>query len=156
LHLQILTRIIPTQLIFLKEKAIYQDAKHLTFDFIEPSKIEVYTDKNIISKILFQFVSNAIAHTKNGMISIGVETIDSQIKFFVKDTGIGIERQKIKIIFSAFRQGSENNLTRGNGLGLAIANHLAKLLNEEIGVESTLKKGSTFWLAIPNVNKADS
>ncbi|MBI9055418.1 MAG: tetratricopeptide repeat protein [Bacteroidales bacterium] len=142
--------------IFLKEKAIYQDAKHLTFDFIETSNIEVYTDKNIISKILFQFVSNAIAHTKNGMISIGVETIDSQIKFFVKDTGIGIEQQKIKIIFSAFRQGSENNLTRGNGLGLAIANHLAKLLNGEIGVESTLKKGSTFWLAIPNVNKADS
>ncbi|MBQ1885076.1 MAG: hypothetical protein II165_08690, partial [Bacteroidales bacterium] len=78
-------------------------------------------------------------------------TVGSQIAFFISDTGIGIAKEKISVIFERFRQGDEGAARQygGNGLGLSIANELVKQMGGRIEVQSTENVGSTFTFYIP-------
>jgi PAS domain S-box-containing protein len=115
----------------------------------EPVFIE--SDQSKLNQVLANFVSNAIKFTEEGTIELGVEVLHNQLKFYVADTGIGIEPEFQSYVFKRFRQ-VENAYTRkygGNGLGLAISKHLIQLLGGEIGFDSTYQKGSTFYFLLP-------
>lgn len=112
-------------------------------------------DDNRIKQILLNLISNAIKFTKDGDVSINFEclnlkTSSALIKVSIQDTGIGIEKNIRKTLFEKFTQ-ADSSTTRkygGTGLGLAICKHLIELMNGEIGVESTLNIGSTFWFTL--------
>lgn len=117
----------------------------------------VYTDSLCISQIFKKLITNAVTFTNEGKIVIGAyikpksKTKPTQIAFYISDTGIGIAKDKIDVIFERFRQGDEGAARQygGNGLGLSIANELVKQMGGQIEVESTENVGSTFTFYIP-------
>ena len=105
-----------------------------------------------IKQVLLNLVSNAIKFTAQGEITLSItvaldEPTHQQLKFAVKDTGIGINKAALSNLFDHFTQ-ADSTTTRkygGTGLGLAISKKLVELMEGTIGVESTEGKGSTFW-----------
>ncbi len=111
------------------------------------------TDAGKIQQILENYMSNAVNFTpEQGKIVLRAVMLDDKtVRFSVTDTGCGIAEQDKEKIFQKFGQ-LGNPLTRqstGTGLGLAISKELADLLAGQVGFESRLDKGSTFWLDIP-------
>ncbi|MEM7714711.1 MAG: ATP-binding protein, partial [Cyanobacteria bacterium P01_A01_bin.68] len=87
-----------------------------------------------------------------GKVDVIVNEIsDETITISVRDTGIGIESEKLEYIFEPFRQANQTHSRRhsGTGLGLAITDSLMKMMKGSISVESELGKGSKFWLELP-------
>jgi signal transduction histidine kinase/DNA-binding response OmpR family regulator len=121
--------------------------------FIDPMiPKELYADALRIKQILSNFLSNAIKFTpNNGLISVIVTCHNKMLKISVHDNGMGIEEKDIKNIFTAFAQAqySEFKNSGGTGLGLSICHQLTQHMSGHIGVESELRKGSTFWVEIP-------
>lgn len=119
----------------------------------EIARIE--TDYDKLNSILTNLVKNAIKYTSAGRIDFGYRMNRNQIEFFVKDTGIGIEKNRQQIIFDRFVQ-ADLSLSRpyeGAGLGLSIAKGYTRILGGDIWVESELHKGSKFYVTIPIKNK---
>ena len=117
-----------------------------------PSQIE--TDKLRLEQILKNLLSNALKFTSAGSVSLtirGLRDNNSFVSFVVKDTGIGISKEKQELIFEAFQQadGSTRRKYGGTGLGLSISRELAKLLGGEIKVSSEPGSGSEFTVYIP-------
>jgi len=116
------------------------------------------TDLLRIRQILSNLIGNALKFTEKGNIEIGYRIDESKsktyIEFYVKDTGIGIPKNKQKLIFDRFRQIDESRTRRfgGTGLGLSISKRLVEVLGGSIWVESESKKGSTFYFALPLEN----
>ncbi|MBN2214729.1 MAG: response regulator [Bacteroidales bacterium] len=114
----------------------------------------INSDKLRIEQILTNFLSNAYKFTDEGEIELGYEMgRNNTLVFYVRDTGIGIEKDKHKIIFEHFRQVSvsQSRIYGGTGLGLSISRGLAEKLGGSIWVESEINKGSTFYLKIPYI-----
>ncbi|MCX6237455.1 MAG: PAS domain S-box protein [Bacteroidia bacterium] len=112
----------------------------------------VTADRSKINQVLTNLFKNAVKFTHKGTIEFGY-TIEheSNLVFYIKDSGIGIPLEKQSIIFDYFRQG-DDSFTRtygGIGIGLAISQKIAKILNGELKVVSEPGKGSTFSLSIP-------
>ncbi|MEF3696381.1 ATP-binding protein [Desulfolutivibrio sp.] len=123
-------------------------------------------DPDRLRQVLVNLVGNAVKFTGQGEVVFwaepwsgdGVSSRDADrgdapgwVKFFVRDTGIGIPPEKIDVIFDPFRQ-ADGSITRkygGTGLGLAICKQLVERMGGEIGVESTPGKGSTFFFTLP-------
>ncbi len=117
-----------------------------------PARIE--TDKMRLEQILKNLISNALKFTARGHIAIQVSRTvnrDSFVTFSVRDTGIGIAKEKQQLIFEAFQQadGSTRRNYGGTGLGLSISRELSRLLGGEIQVESEPGKGSAFMIHLP-------
>jgi signal transduction histidine kinase/CheY-like chemotaxis protein len=117
-----------------------------------PSQIE--TDKMRLEQVLKNLLSNALKFTSQGSVQLNIARLkdnNSFISFSVKDTGIGIPKEKQALIFEAFQQadGSTRRKYGGTGLGLSISRELTKLLGGEIKVSSELEKGSEFTIYIP-------
>ena len=126
--------------------------KNIDFKTIYDKNITyVYGDKNRVKQIIKNFLSNSIKFTKNGQIELKIVDNDQFVNISVIDNGIGIEKDKLPIIFDRFKQvdGSTVRKYGGSGLGLSISNEIAKILNAEIFVDSIIKKGSTFTLKLP-------
>lgn len=122
-----------------------------------PAQIE--TDKLRLEQIIRNLLSNALKFTSKGFVSLNIaNTFDKKdhITITVKDTGIGIPKDKQQLIFEAFQQadGSTRRRYGGTGLGLSISRQLAKLLKGDIELTSTEGKGSEFVLTIPTSKKA--
>jgi PAS domain S-box-containing protein len=108
-----------------------------------------------LHQIILNLVSNAVKFTSKGTISVSVRLLSQDdkkvnIEFSISDTGIGIEKSKLKKIFENFQQASSgtSRLFGGTGLGLAIVKHLVEAQNGEISVISKIGEGSTFSFAL--------
>ncbi|APS39592.1 LytS/YhcK type 5TM receptor domain-containing protein [Salegentibacter sp. T436] len=111
----------------------------------------LYTDKNMLTSIFINLLSNANKFTADGIIEFGSLDEHGNIVFYVKDNGIGIPENRIGVIFDRFVQ-ADSSLSRpheGSGLGLSIAKAYAEMLGGNIWVESEEDKGSTFYFSIP-------
>lgn len=115
----------------------------------------INTDSSKLKQILINLLKNALKFTNEGQIRYGYSIDTDQdkpmLKFFVEDTGIGIQKDKQEFIFDIFRQ-VEDSHTRefgGTGIGLSISKKLTKLLGGSIWLESEEGKGSTFYFTIP-------
>jgi signal transduction histidine kinase/DNA-binding response OmpR family regulator/CHASE3 domain sensor protein len=117
------------------------------------------TDKMRLEQILKNLLSNAFKFTTEGEVSLLLSTDQKHktITFKVKDTGIGIAKDKMNMVFEAFQQadGSTRRKFGGTGLGLSISRELAKLLGGNISLESEENVGSEFALTIP-INFSDN
>ena len=115
----------------------------------------VIADQTRLLQVLSNLTSNAIKFTENGAIKIEATLLSKRGKFNrirvgVQDSGIGISTQNINLLFNSFSQvdTSSRKSFGGTGLGLAISKELASLMKGEIGVESTVGMGSTFWFTV--------
>lgn len=121
----------------------------------------VFADENRLRQILFNIIDNAIKYTKEGTIEIFAEQRDQMVVVSVKDTGIGIENEKIDKIFNAYEQSElARQENKGVGLGLSITKQLVEMQGGHIWVESDLGQGSTFSFSLPvdegNIEKKNS
>lgn len=112
------------------------------------------TDRNRLTQILTNLLNNAIKHTNAGHIRFGYTLQDSQVCFFVEDTGEGIPNDQLERIFSRFVQLS--SWSKGVGLGLAISRGLTEKMGGRIDVESVVGQGSVFRVTLPVKRPAHS
>ncbi len=108
----------------------------------------LHTDGEMLQKVVSHLVDNSVKFTKEGSVTLGFELINNEIEIFVKDTGVGIEKDAQEHIYKSFIQ-EDNSLTRGHegsGLGLSIAKGMMQLLGGEIRLESTKNVGTTVFL----------
>lgn len=115
----------------------------------------IYTDKEKLFQIFTNLILNAFKFTHEGEVSFGmVNSNDKEyFQFFVKDTGIGIRKEKQKDIFNRFHK--EDDFKEGTGLGLSISATLVFHLGGKIWLESVSGKGTTFYFIIPRIKKED-
>lgn len=127
--------------------------KELNFKTVSQESQKIYYgDPNRITQILINLINNAIKFTDSGTITVEVKNIsNTHVKFSVKDTGIGIDEQSLKKLFTPFYQvdGSSSRRYGGTGLGLSICKQLVELMNGEIEVKSEIDVGSEFNFIIP-------
>jgi signal transduction histidine kinase len=127
----------------------------IEFKFIPGFKDETFgimTDQLRLRQILERLLDNAIKYTEKGHIHFGYEKNENLIRFFVTDTGVGLNEEQKEYMFKLFGKVGEKDkekLYSGTGLGLSISQRLVALLNGKIGVESELGKGSTFYFDLP-------
>ncbi len=113
---------------------------------------DIYTDDNRIKQIVKNLLSNSIKFVKeDGEVNFIVKDDGKNVKVYVKDNGIGIERNKLQHIFDRFKQadGSTTRKYGGTGLGLAICKELLSLLGGEIDVKSRVDVGTIFSIVFP-------
>jgi len=120
-------------------------------------KAIVVTDREKLFAILTNLVKNAIKYSNEGTIEFGCGENGSALKFFVRDTGIGIPKDRQHAIFDRFVQADieDRDASQGAGLGLAICKAYVEMLGGEIWVESEKGKGSSFYFTIPFVVKSE-
>ena len=113
----------------------------------------IKADPTRLRQILLNLVGNAVKFTDSGEVQLTCSTdaAKSLLRFEVSDTGIGIAPEALETLFEAFIQ-ADNSISRsyqGTGLGLSICKRLVELMGGEIGAESTLGSGSSFWFTLP-------
>ncbi|MCC9599279.1 HAMP domain-containing protein [Stieleria sp. JC731] len=139
------------------------EEKHISLATEIPEQLQpAYQDPNKLGQIINNLLSNAIKFTpEGGKVTVRVVDLSGglssgRFRMLVIDTGVGIADEDQSVIFQKFRQSRKvldgEGLTRefsGTGLGLSIVKELAKLLGGEVGFESELGRGSTFWVELP-------
>lgn len=140
-----------------KKDSVYIKSINLRFQpGIERPSFTIYTDPLRLHQILSNLIDNALKFTHQGFVEFGYSLEEESglpiIKFYVKDSGIGLTSEQQKQIFTRFTkiENDKNKLYRGTGLGLVISKNIASLLGGRIYVESTPNQGSTFYFTIPN------
>lgn len=134
------------------EPMLKQKGLQLTTEITSKVKV-LQTDIVKVKQILMNLLSNAVKFTEKGGITIRVYDKDSMVAFAVQDTGIGIEKKNLELIFKEFQQvdSSSTRKYQGTGLGLAIARRLARMLGGDLVAESVVGQGTTFTLTLPPV-----
>lgn len=107
----------------------------------------IHSEKNRLTQVISNFLSNACKFTDRGSITMGYEYVEEGLRFFVTDTGKGIEKANLPNVFTRFAK--FDSFVQGTGLGLSICESIIQHLDGEIGVESEVGKGSTFWFRLP-------
>ncbi|ELD1797155.1 response regulator [Vibrio fluvialis] len=114
-------------------------------------QFEYWVDSVRLTQILFNIIGNAIKFTHQGFVDVSLVTARDRLEIEVRDSGIGIDNERIEHLFSPFIQ-ADTSITRnygGTGLGLAITKHLVELMGGTIKVNSKLGEGSLFTISIP-------
>lgn len=113
--------------------------------------LSIHSDKNRIFQVFSNLISNAFKFTTEGSVSYGYKQEGERVVFYVKDTGLGIEPEKLGRVFQRFAK--LNNFAQGTGLGLSICKTIIERLGGEIAVSSEVGTGTTFtfWLPLENV-----
>lgn len=134
-----------------KQQAANKDIE-LLYEIDPSAPRYLLADETRLLQILSNLTSNSIKFTDKGYVKVKVKPVvksgsEHLIKVEVQDTGIGISEENINKLFATFQQldNSSTKTYKGTGLGLAISKQLTKLMNGEIGVNSNLSQGSTFW-----------
>jgi len=141
---------------FFNEIKFKQEKEHLSLRLLNLNDDEnniIYTDSHRLQQVLSNLISNSIKFTDKGVVEFGYinKKEESQIQFYVRDSGIGIPADKQKIIFDKFRQIEEGSTRKygGTGIGLFISKHIVGMLGGNIWVESEMGLGSTFNFTMP-------
>lgn len=114
-------------------------------------QFEYWVDSVRLTQILLNIIGNAIKFTHQGFVDVSLVTARDRLEIEVRDSGIGIDNERIEHLFSPFIQ-ADTSITRnygGTGLGLAITKHLVELMGGTIKVNSKLGEGSLFTISIP-------
>lgn len=149
-----LEKVLNNVVTLITEKASIKDLE-VIFDVDQNLPKNFIGDPVRVGQILINYANNAVKFTEKGQITIIVKLQeyrddDVVLYFAVKDTGIGLKPEQLKILFKSFQQ-ADTSTTRkfgGTGLGLAICKRITELMGGEVGVESEYGKGSTFWATI--------
>lgn len=113
-------------------------------------RTSILNDEVRFRQVMQNLISNAIKFTNSGYIEIGYVKKGAVIEFYVKDTGIGINKEDKERLFDRFLQATNNKSNMGHGLGLSISKELVRLMGGDIWVDTEPRKGSTFKFTLPN------
>ena len=134
------------------EMAIQVREKGLKFEYnVEKNLPKIYTDKERLTQVLINLISNAVKYTPKGTITLNVSKEQDELRFVVKDTGLGIAKNNQDRIFERFYQ-VDSSYTRsagGVGLGLSLCKEFIELLGGKMWCESAPGKGSEFHFTLP-------
>mgnify|MGYP000261397000 FL=1 len=120
----------------------------IRLNVIRPDEeIWIMVDRNRITQVLFNFLSNAIKNTHEGAITLGLEVCGEWLKVYVTDTGCGIAKEKLPLIFNRFEK--LNDFVQGTGLGLPICQSIVERLGGKISVASEVGVGRPFVMTLP-------
>lgn len=140
----------------IRQYYIEAERKTIQLQFVEPkTDLLVHGDKHLIEQIFHNLMDNAVKYTDEGSVSVVLTTVENNgvtlgaLK--IVDTGIGIDKNDVELIFHEFRQASEgfSRSFEGTGLGLSLSKKMAEYMNGDIEVDSTPDVGSTFTLILP-------
>jgi PAS domain S-box-containing protein len=120
---------------------------------LAPSRLNIRSDSRLLTRILRNFLSNALRYTERGTVLLGVRNRGDRVSIQVWDSGAGIAASKLEDIFCEFHQLPDHHAgeRRGVGLGLAIVDRIARVLEHRVEVRSSLGKGSMFAIEVPRV-----
>lgn len=128
---------------------------NVRFSSINPYiSCRVVLDKNRVTQILTNYVTNAIKYTPKGFVEMGYELVNEGIRLYVNDSGIGIADDKKNKVFQRFEKLDE--FAQGTGLGLSICKAIAESMGGSVGFESSFGEGSEFWAILPCLPNARS
>ena len=146
---------IKTHYEFFKEEAAIKGMEMNIIDSIPQNETLIITDKNKLNSIISNLIKNSIKYTDKGSIEIYCNMRGAELEFRIKDTGIGIPEDRIQSVFNRFEQADieDTRAMEGSGLGLAITKAYVEMLGGNIGVESELGVGSTFYFTLPWIEK---
>lgn len=138
---------------FFKPEIESKGIRFLLKNSLPLGNVIIKTDREKLFAILTNLVKNAIKYTEKGSIELGYNKKNEYLEFYVKDSGIGIDRDRQKAIFERFIQAdvSDTYAYQGAGLGLSISKAYVEMLGGKLWVESKKGKGSTFYFTIPNI-----
>jgi len=136
---------------FFKPYAEKKGIQLLFCNKLKATEALIKTDRNKIYSIFSNLIKNAIKYTDKGSVVFGYDKKGKYLEFFVKDTGVGIDKERQQAIFEHFVQADieDVNAYEGAGLGLSITKTFVEVLGGKIWVESEQGKGSTFYFTIP-------
>lgn len=112
----------------------------------------ILTDEDKLKKVLINLMENALKYTESGSIDFGYDMLeDKKIRFFVKDSGLGFNQEKLDVLFERFRQFDEGHSRSfgGMGLGLTLSKKFVELLGGTMWADSTPGEGSIFYFTLP-------
>ena len=134
-----------------QKKVLNKEALDIKLELPDKSGLVVFTDPGRLQQVIANLISNSLKYTEKGYIEFGhMPPVDGKIEFFVRDTGVGLAKEKQKNIFSRFPDEELDSIKfEGAGLGLTLSKYLVKLLGGKIWVESELGRGSVFCFTIP-------
>jgi len=131
------------------------EKKELNFRY-QSCKEVVRSDQQLLRRIIQNFISNAIRYTQEGKVLLGCRRRKNMLRIEVWDTGVGIPEDKLKEVFEEFRRidNPRHSQVQGLGLGLAITERIAKMLNHRLQVRSWPTKGTVFSIEVPLGDKS--
>ena len=113
----------------------------------------IVTDEQKLKQVLVNLIENALKYTESGSIDFGYELLeDKKVQFYVKDSGMGFQQEKLDVLFERFRQFEEghNRSFGGIGLGLTLSKKFVELLGGTMWADSIPGEGSTFYFMLPD------
>lgn len=146
------------QLFTLEEKVLTKQIEIRQYHDFEKGYDIITSDRTRLKQVLINLLSNACKFTNKGFVEIGYISLDNEILFYVKDTGIGLTPEQQDYIFERFMQVNLNHNSKqeGTGLGLAISKAYVKLFEGDIWVDSIPGHGSIFCFNLPKYNNGNS
>jgi signal transduction histidine kinase/CheY-like chemotaxis protein len=120
-----------------------------------PTRLHVHSDPRLLRRIVQNFLSNAVRYCRRGRVLVGARRRGGAVVIEVWDTGPGIAEADREVIFEEFRRLEAGTGVQGLGLGLSIAERIARLLGHPIGLRSTPGRGSCFAVTVPRAVAAD-
>ena len=129
----------------MKQRMVNPEVRLVTINPYDVCLVKL--DRNRVVQVMTNYVTNAIKYTPKGSIEMGYEVMDTGIRLYVKDTGIGIPEEKKNKVFHRFEKLDE--FAQGTGLGLSICKAMTESMGGSVGFESKYHEGSLFWAIIP-------